>query len=563
MAIAGCLAIDLECVYAQNLSAEQREADLKRVAGTLAKNYGPYEWKKTVRNFDLYKLSPWLERARATTDDLEFADLLVEYVASLDDAHDLISFPSSWTASLGFSTDVYDGKVLVDAINRSRLPVSRFPFTIGDELVSLDGRPVGEWLDQFAKYAVAANPRSTQRVAAARLTTRTQQVMPVAPRLTPDVSQVEIRLASTGLLERYDITWLKSGTPMELGPVPAPVAMRSGAGPVAADADSVAPGFEDALAAKQNVTLPSERQAVLNQGGRSPIFSLPIGFQRRLGGTPLDVFYSGTFEAGSKRIGFLRIPSFSPANTTQALDQFWREIQYFQQNTDALIIDEMRNPGGSVAYCETLASYLMPYPWRAMGFEVRATSSWLQAFDSAIVSSKASGAANWQVEQLQYVYDVLAEANRQVRGRTGAISITDGSLDKPATPMAYTKPIVLIVDEMSASGGDAFAAMLQDNNRALLVGMRTMGAGGNVVTYEATAFTEAYLRVTESLMTRKSAKQAPGYPDTAYIENVGVQPDIELDFMTRENLLSFGRPFFADVVEATLNYVNTGAKSAR
>lgn len=556
MAAAGLLAASAESIRAQNLSADQREADLKRLAGVLAKNYGPYEWKKTVRNFDLYRLGPWIERARATADDLEFAELLVEYVASLDDAHDVISFSSSWTASLGFSTDIYDGKVLIDAISRSRLPASRYPFTIGDELVTLDGRPVAEWLAQMAKYAVAGNARSTRRLAAARMTTRTQQVIPVAPRITPDVSQVEIRMAATGLVERYEIAWLKSGKPMELGPVPAPVA--SGRTVVAVDEQA-----SPLLADKQHIALPFERQAVLNQGGRNPIFAMPTGFQRRLGGLAGDPFYSGTFEAGGKRIGFLRIPTFSPSNMTVAQDQFLRELQFFEQNTDALIVDEMRNPGGSVAYCETLTAMLMPYPWRAVGFEVRATSSWLQAFDAAILNARAGGAANWQVDQLQYVYDVLAEANRQVRGRTGAISITDGSLDKPGSPMAYTKPVVLIVDEMSASGGDAFAAMLQDNDRALLVGYRTMGAGGNVVTYEATAFTEAYLRVTESLMTRKAPIQVAGFPDTAYVENVGVHPDIEIDFMTRENLVNFGRPFFGQVVEATLNYLNTGAKSAK
>ena len=550
----GFWAVSAFPAFSQNLSPGQREADFRRVAGVLWKNYGPYEWKKAVRNFDLYNLGPWVERARATTDDLEFADLLVEYVASLDDAHDLIYFPSSWTASLGFSTDIYDGKVLVDAISRSRLPMSRFPFTVGDELISLDGHPVEEWLERFRKYAVAANTRSTRRLAAARLTSRTQQVMPLAPRITPDVSTVEIRLAATGAVERFSIPWLKIGTPMEFGPVPvaANAAQRTA---TAAEDDEV----RNPLADKQVAMLPVERQTVLNQGGRNPMFALPGGFQRRLGSNSTDAFFSGTFEAGGKRLGFIRIPNFSPSNTAVATDQFLREMQYFQQHTDALIVDEMRNPGGSVSYCETLTSLLMHDPWRSLGFEVRATSSWLQSYDAAILNARSSGAPNWQVEQLQYVYGVLAEANREMRGRTGAISLTDGSLDKPGTAAAYSKPVILLVDEMSASGGDAFAAMLQDNGRALVVGMRTMGAGGTVVTYEATAYTEASVRVTESLMARKAKRQFAGFPETAYVENVGVHPDVEIDFMTRENLLSFGRPFFAEVLEAALLYINTGA----
>lgn len=34
-----------------------------------------------------------------------------------------------------------------------------------------------------------------------------------------------------------------------------------------------------------------------------------------------------------------------------------------------------------------------------------------------------------------------------------------------------------------------------------------------------------------------------GFLTTQYIENVGVRPDIELDYMTTENLLQFGVPF--------------------
>jgi hypothetical protein len=39
------------------------------------------------------------------------------------------------------STDIYDGRVLIDAINRTRLPAAQCPFAAGDEIVAIDGRP--------------------------------------------------------------------------------------------------------------------------------------------------------------------------------------------------------------------------------------------------------------------------------------------------------------------------------------------------------------------------------------------------------------------------------------
>ena len=76
------------------------------------------------------------------------------------------------------SLDIYDGKVLIDGINRALLPLAQFPFGIGDEIVSFDGQPVQQAIQSLRKYAVAANQRSTDRIAAARLVSRSQQIMP-------------------------------------------------------------------------------------------------------------------------------------------------------------------------------------------------------------------------------------------------------------------------------------------------------------------------------------------------------------------------------------------------
>ena len=159
------------------LTREQRIADLTQLASLYAKNYAPYEWKRDVLGFDLMRLTPWLQRIHHS-DDLDFQEALIEYVASLNDAHDNIAFPTTFSASLGMTVDIYDGKVLIDSINRTRLPVAQFPFVIGDELVSLDGRPVQELIQSFRKYAISANQRSTDRIAAARLVSRSQQIMP-------------------------------------------------------------------------------------------------------------------------------------------------------------------------------------------------------------------------------------------------------------------------------------------------------------------------------------------------------------------------------------------------
>ena len=95
-------------------------------------------------------------------------------MAHLNDAHDSYNLPSTFRASLGLSVDIYDGKVLIDSINRTLLPASKFPFQIGDELITVDDKNVQDLIQQFSKYIIFANPRSTARGAASLITSRPQ-----------------------------------------------------------------------------------------------------------------------------------------------------------------------------------------------------------------------------------------------------------------------------------------------------------------------------------------------------------------------------------------------------
>src|SRR5215218_3752216 len=179
------------------LTRQQRQSDLTQLASQYAKNYGPYEWKRDVQGFDLLRLTPWLQRVQHS-DDLDFQEALIEYVASLNDAHDTIAFPTTFSASLPMTVDIYDAKVLIDTINRTLLPAVQFPFGVGDEVVTFDGSPVQEVIQSFRKYAIAANQRSNDRIAASRLVNRSQQIMPHSHELGASAA-VGIRLAATGV----------------------------------------------------------------------------------------------------------------------------------------------------------------------------------------------------------------------------------------------------------------------------------------------------------------------------------------------------------------------------
>ena len=336
---------------------------------------------------------------------------------------------------------------------------------------------------------------------------------------------------------------------MSVGPVLTPKASVRHAAEV--EEDYLAP-----LRRMQNIALP-DSPTVLNFGATSPIFAMPTGFVQRLGRATADEFFSGTFDSGGFKIGFIRIPSYSPRSTNNALTQFTSEIAYFQANTDGLIVDEMRNPGGSVAYCNALLQLLIPYRFRTIPFEVRATSGWVASISSSLTSARAQGADKWVIDLLGDIYYSLVTANNENRGRTGPIPLDDVLIDRdPAKDLkgnilAYTKPIIVLVDEFSASGGDYFPATIQDNERGILFGMRTMGAGGSVSGYSAGIYSEGSTNVTESLMIRKNPVISEEYPAAPYVENIGVRPEVVNNYMTKSNLLNNGRDF-VDAFTATM-----------
>src|SRR6185295_11572848 len=134
-----CLVVWVASAAAQNLTPAQKETDFRYLASLFATYYAPLEWKKAALNVDAMNIKPWLDKAAATTTDLDFYEVCAQYVQSLTDSHARFLLPSSFSASLGFFVDVYDGTLLIDVINRTALPLARFPFGIGDELVSIDG----------------------------------------------------------------------------------------------------------------------------------------------------------------------------------------------------------------------------------------------------------------------------------------------------------------------------------------------------------------------------------------------------------------------------------------
>jgi len=549
------LAVALPC--AGQMTTEQRLFDFEHVASQFAKFYGPYEWKRDVIGFDAYSIKPWLDRVRAAKSDLEFYEIAMEYVASLKDTHSAYYMPSDYWAFIAIGVDIFDGKYLIEGINRASLPLASYPFVVGDEIVSIDGKTPEELVAWMTKFQGNGNERAGKRQAAAYLFTRFQSILPRAHELG-DNATVVVRRRS-GDIETYELPWQKSGTPILAGgPLPSPRASR-------ATAIEAVPTVEGVLAMLQRKEMPGkELSRIVGLGARTPFFAPPQGFVRRLGTQNTHFHFSGTYVSEGKRIGYLRIPNFSPPNPNAAVNELLNELTFLEQNTDGLVVDIARNTGGG-CYGNTAAQALMARPFRGEADEMRPSLAVLAQAQIAIAAAPPF-VPEWQLNLLRAIQTQISSAYYENRGRTGPIPVCADTIDRePLTNfegrvLGYTKPILLLTDEFTISWGDTFAQIMADNKRATLFGMRTNGAGGSVNSFEGGFYAEANLTATTSLGVRSQPVQTPGFPATHYYENTGIWPDIPYDVMTEENLRNGYAPYVAAFTKAIVSEINKGAR---
>ncbi len=532
------------------LSPTQKRVDFEQLAGLFAKRYAFVEWKAEALGVNALTIENWLERAERTESDREYFALCAQYVAQLQDGHAAFLLPTNFRAWLPFGVDIYQGKPVIDQVSRT-VADQILP---GDELVSLDGEDVDSLLQRFELVIGDGNPRSRRRVAASFLTNRPQALLPEASQV-PTTATVVVRRGSLELT--FHLPWEREGTPYEFaGPVATP-RLESNSGTLE--------GLPEYLRPRESLMLYRSAldRYVRNMGTLRPAYQLPSDFRLRLGGLQSDPLFSGVFEHQGRRVGLLRIPNFN----NMALRDLDLEIRFFEDNTDALLVDVTRNPGGSGCLVEWIAQRFTRTGFQSLGASFRVTWDVLGAFESSLQRALILGAPPDIVAELERQYSSAQAAYRAPRGFTEPLPICGTSrniapvMDRSGQPFGYTKPVVLLIDEMSYSSAELFAALLQDNGRAILVGMRTNGAGGAVASHPVGHYTEASARLPQTIAVRTREIAVPGFPVTTYIENVGVQPDVELDYMELAHPAAGDQEFWKalqSVIDNTINGVALG-----
>jgi hypothetical protein len=565
-----------------NLTQQKMSRTLYQVAAIFAEQYAPIDWKKERFAVDLKREYDKANAAILADPGITtrgFQDLLTTFVAAMRDYHVSISYNSTESARLPFLVAGAEGKHYLAYINREKLPLKLFPFRVGDEVVAFDGKPTAEAVNEIAAQLGGNTSETDQRLAELFLTNRRRgrgdknipdgnAVLGIRGQdgklykvrmpwdYTPELIPQDIPVRDSGLLEpqgpRIE-SWEEGSSIEPQGPKIGPWSDASLSAPELPSSDLksiLSRAFANAV--HPLVKLFADMRA--EAAGNPFMMGARKSFVPRLG-TVLwetkedDAFHAYIFKApDGRKVGFIRIPSYDGG--AKEVARFGQIMAKFQKETDALVIDQVSNPGGAIFYLYALASHLTDKTLLTPRHRIiigESDAQWAadlllkvvraqQARGAKTASAEDAEEDEWagypvtqkfMVLMVRFAQFILTQLKDGQRFTTPTHLWGVDDIDPaPKAEERYTKPILLMTNALDFSGGDFFPAIMQDNKRATIMGVRTSGAGGAVRPYSL----PNQFGIEDLSATWTIAQRADGKP----IENLGVTPDIAYDFTAKD-----------------------------
>lgn len=555
-----CFAGDSQLLRTKMLS------DLDIIKNTFEVKYAPVEWKKKFANWDLEEKISSAKSQIAANEKItvrDYQQILKNFFNSTRDYHVGISFYSTECSFLPFRVQSANNHYFIVWIDRQQV---HLPLSVGDEILTFNGKPIASIIEELKAQELGnPNSKTDQAKAEMYLTTRLGAFGMQVPQGSVDIT---VKSASTQKTANYQLNWfylpeeIKNNNVYRAAAVQQqPMMLMQATKSVSVESKALTQNtyFHRPMTAgfykqwrhafeRKNKSSDIETYA---DGVQDPL-GLRKSFVPQLGqmtwkSSDTDAFYAYLFKTpDQKTIGYVRIPSFMGDEAT--VRQFSTLIKMFELKTDALVIDQVDNPGGEVFYMYALASILADKPQELPTHRETITQEdVIFALDSLKQFSKYSHKAEKNnnqtqdsdtsisgypitpelIESLTQNFQFIIQEWNEGHVLTDPHYLFGIQKIQPYAQGHYTKPILVLVNEMSISCGDFFPAMIQDNKRGKVFGARTAGAGGFVLTQtHPNRFGIEEYSFTASFVERK---------DKNPIENLGVTPDIIYE-LTPEDL---------------------------
>lgn len=492
---------------ATQLTAEERLLDFQYLLSHIKSSYGPLHYKRRTKVADYDALVKSFETQIQQADtDFDYYYTVKRFVASFQDGHFGVQIPSSYRATLPFMGDLIEGRVLVDNV----LPEAfngRVGLQRGDEILAINGRPVADVMAELRGYTGWGSVKTADRFSAFLLSVRSARVIPVPK--APEVN-LTVRLVGTQQVVDVSTVWTYTGAHPESISTSSDTSAAFTEGGLFMDSPATDNEVESRffnLSLRSHLANAFDEQRVGLSFWCSPgtRIALPEGAQIIMQ-QPFLAYYYPT-EKGN--IGYLRIPHYS-FGAPNIIENYKYAISILEENTVGLVIDQDHNCGGSVSQLGNIVSLFIDRPVENAMFQFVANKANYLEFSSYLNVLHPHTLFYAQLE------DIVKKIEKG--WRAGNFLSEKFSLQHiEPSHMRYTKPIIVLADEMAGSGGDAFPALMQGYGLAKILGSKTGGLGGSVAGIPPMPFSLLNVNMTRSLFY---------HPDGTAIENNGVDPDI-------------------------------------
>lgn len=465
-------------------NTEQMLVDLQVIKHLLEVSYAPTNWKKDHLDWDLGVAFQDAKNQILNTPEItlkQYQQILKKFLTTTQDYHIDINFYSTEEAVLPFQVKTIENRTFIDWVDPQANGIK-----VGDELLEFDGKAIQEVFNEIKiSNGLNSNPLTDQAIADFNLTSRSGKRGEVVP-------SGNVQLTVKNQIEEKKTTQLTWDHKPEQITVP-PYLLRSRTTPKE-------PIPRKKLGSKVSF-VPKLGKVIWKWKGKEPE-------------NPFWNAYIYQNEEG-RSIGYIRIPHYS--GTFDDLDNFSKIISLMQKRTDALVIDQVNNVGGDLEFLYALTSMLINKPASPPKHRIKITQKDVYNAINAVEYFETLDDESTLSEK-KYWESLIQEWN-EGRKLTQPLYIYGVEKIIPSSVANYTKPILFLINELDFSGGDFMPAILQDNQRVVLFGSQTAGAGGAATQH---VFPNEhginYIQYTWTIAERN---------DLQKIENLGVKPDIE------------------------------------
>jgi hypothetical protein len=530
------------------LSVDEALGDLDVLASTIRREYGALSYKKARFGFDLdAEVAIAKAKIQAGQTEGDRVRPFYELLAKLRDGHIGLAYrlrgddTSEWSLTDTFVTPIGGAYYLSAAPTTSGLQV-------GDKLVSIDGIAAERLEAALSPLIQTGTPECTRHKLGLQMTQRPFYV-PAELQPTGPTAKVVVEHAD-GTSFTTDVAWVaKTGMAGQVV-VPTP-------SDTASEPPMLSPHLAYLVATLQQraqstpiwltqkvrdtfgVVDVTPQTATLSEFGVYTSPAIPEA-------TTAMRFPNRAYKYGfnGKTVLVVRVPTFNLPLQNADENVAWvaavlandkaadrAATTLAEKPADVVVIDVSHNPGGSVPYTQGLAGLFITSPVPNIVQETRASRRQLSSLLTSVSNGDAVGRAIWQkrYDDTEAAYDrgdelaPFAAMSGQFLGPkfpfVGVQQSGDNMLP-PHPTVRCEKPLLVLHDELSGSGGDAFPTILQNAGVAKTFGARTAGAGGAVMSVQL-PYSGAVFSFPVGLFGAYDAEPAR----VRLVENNGVTPD--------------------------------------